>query len=96
MSTCLLLFMITNYVNMSTAIRDKCSFEFFFSFFFSGTETMFDDQRYQWLQWQLDGEEAEQNVYHIDILERRYMRRRCRVVPDRMNPFIAMSDLELV
>lgn len=50
---------------------------------------MFGNQMEQWLQWQWDAEEEQ-------VLERRYMRRSRRVVPDRMNPFVAMSDDEFV
>ena len=51
---------------------------------------------YQGLQWQWDGQEAEENAHLLDVLERRYTRRTRRVVPDRMNPFIAMSEDEFV
>lgn len=52
---------------------------------------MFGDQMFQWLQWQWKEMDAQQ-----EVLERKYMRRSRRVVPDRMNPFVAMSDDEFV
>lgn len=55
---------------------------------------MLDDQMYQWLQWQWDAEEEELEA--LEVIERRHMRRARRVVPDRMNPFIAMTEEEFV
>ena len=51
---------------------------------------------YQGLQWQWDGQEAEQNAHLLDVLEMRCTRQTRRVVPDRMNLFIAMSEYEFV
>ena len=43
----------------------------------------------EWLDWEMDVLEAELLEAEIS-----YMRRSQRVVPDRMNPFQAMSDIE--
>lgn len=51
---------------------------------------MFSNQLDQWLQWLWDPDEE------MNALEMRHMRRIRRVIPDRMNPFIAASDDEFV